>query len=186
MNMNNTNQPRRLGRPRLTPQQRAERDAMKKVAFYMTPDQVQMLENWIEDQMPYVGKKHTKASAALALIMGQLAKDPLLKPRKLRPATRPRLTPKATIKSIPGEILPPNGKEWTFQRKPRSWTQQEKDQMQIVAWKNWAPGGQNFMRQTPQWRQKTNLQYNENGKLFHRMIVPAIRQQVEEYRKNNK
>lgn len=165
MNMNNTNQPRRLGRPQLTPQQRAERDAMKKVAFYMTPDQVQMLENWIEDQMPYVGKKHTKASAALALIMGQLAKDPLLKPRKLRPATRPRVIVKRK-KYVPSP--------------------EAKEKSKFRLWLNWAPGGKLFLRQSPQWQQKANLQYNEGGKFFHRMEVVQLRQQVEEYRKSNK
>ena len=60
------------GRPKLTPEQEAERAERSKVSFFMNPYQLALLENWIQEQEILEGRRYTRSAAALHLVVSKL------------------------------------------------------------------------------------------------------------------
>lgn len=63
------------GRPPLTKEQLAAREERTKVAFHMNPYQLALLDNWIEEQELLEGRRYTRASAGLHLVISKLRGD---------------------------------------------------------------------------------------------------------------
>ena len=68
---------RSVGRPKLTAKQREERKKKTRIAFDMRPEQVELLEKWIEQNsqnsiLTLTGRSWSKASAVNYLVMKSL------------------------------------------------------------------------------------------------------------------
>jgi hypothetical protein len=67
-----TQEKRGRGRPALTEEEKAERSERTKVSFYMNPYQLALLENYMEEQELLEGRRHTRSSACLHLVISKL------------------------------------------------------------------------------------------------------------------
>ena len=63
------------GRPKLTPEQEAARAERTKVSFFMNPYQLALLDNWIQEQELLEGRKHSRSSACIHLVVSKLRGD---------------------------------------------------------------------------------------------------------------